>query len=172
MFSNDKEINIPMEERLMVYPKQRQELFINLVENYKVFCPNIRMVYAGLNFNSELKIDYIVIFETVIQGKNLILWDCPFAYTTRAIPAYRYVIKNNLYKEFFDTCMQHFCQIERERFVEFLNSELGGNLSTNENDPKYWKRAENSEILMKGMVELSLLYTPKGFRNSGRRKVD
>ena len=172
MFANDKELNVPMEERLMVYPEQRQGLFINLVENYKVFCPNLNMIYAGLNFNSELKIDYIVIFETNLRGKDLILWDCPFAFTNRAVPAYRYVVKNKLHKEFFDTCMQHFCQVEREKFYEFLGSDLCGNLSLNKNDSKFWKLAENSPALMKGMSELSLLYTPKGFRNSGRRKVD
>ena len=172
MYSAKKEFDVPMEERLVVYPKQRQQLFLNLVENYKLFCPNIKMIYAALNFDSELKIEYLVMFETEHKGKSFILWDAPFIYTNRAIPAYRYAVKNKLHKEYFDTCMGHFCQIERDKFYEFLSSDLCGNLSTNPNDPAYWKSSDNSHTLMKGMSEMSLLYIPEGFRNTGKRKVD
>ena len=172
MFSNKKEIDVPMEERIFVYPKQRQQLFVNLVENYKIFCPTVNMLYAALNFNSELKIDYLVIFETQKNGKTFILWDAPFMYTNRAIPAYRYAVVNNLYKDYFDTCMGHFCQMEKDKFFEFLHSDLCGNLSINENSPLFWKSHENSYALLKGMSELSLMYVPEGFRNTGRRKVD
>lgn len=170
MYSDKNEIDVPMEERILIYPKQRQQLFLNLVENYKIFCPNIHMIYAALNYDSELKIDYLVIFEAYKKSKSFILWDSPFIYTNRAIPAYRYAVKNNLHKEFFDTCTAHFCQMDRDKFTEFLSSSLCGNLSTNENDPLYWKLPENSHALMKGMSEMGLLYIPEGFRNSGRRK--
>ena len=172
MYSKDKEIEIPVEERLMVYPKQRQQLFLNLVENYKIFCPNIKMIYAALNFDSSLKIDYLVMFESVFKGKTFILWDSPFMYTNRAIPAYRYIVKNNLHKDFFDSCANHLCQMEREKFGEFLISDLCGNLSLEPSSPKYWKSPENSHSLMKGMSEMGLLYIPEGFRNTGKRKVD
>ena len=59
------------------------------------------MIYGALNFDSELKIDYIVIFEATFKGKKFILWDAPYIYTPRCVPAYRYVVKNNLHKEFF-----------------------------------------------------------------------
>ena len=172
MYSDKKEIDVPMEERILVYPKQRQQLFLNLVENYKIFCPNLKMIYAALNFDSELKIDYLVIFETVKKGKSFIVWDCPFMYTNRAIPAYRYAVKNNLHKEYFDTCLGHLCQMDRGKFTEFLNSSLCGNLSTNPNSTAYWKSQDNAHALMKGMSEMGLLYIPEGFRNTGRRKVD
>lgn len=166
MLSDKNEFDVPMEERLLVYPKQRQQLFINLVENYKIFCPHIKMIYAGLNFSSELKIDYLVIFESMKKNKPFILWDCPFIYTNRSIPSYRYAVKNNLHKDYFNTCLSHFCQMDGEKFYEFLGSSLCGELSGNVNSPKYWKLAENSEALMKGMSEMSLLYIPEGFRTN------
>ena len=172
MYSKSKEIDIPIEERLMVYPKQRQQLFLNLVENYKIFCPNIKMIYAALNFDSSLKIDYLVIFETIKKGKPFILWDSPFMYTNRAIPSYRYVVRNKLHTKFFETCANHFCQMDRDKFIEFLGSDLCGNLSTNQNDPLYWKSLENSHSLMKGMSEMGLVYIPEGFRNTGKRTVE
>jgi len=172
MFDSKKEIDVPINERLIVYPKQRQQLFLNLVENYKIFCPNLKMLYAALNFDSELKIDYLVIFEGYKKGKRFIIWDSPFLYTNRAIPAYRYAVKNNLHKEYFDTCIANFCNMEYPKFVEFLNSNLCKNLSLDSNSDKYWKSPDNSHSLMKGMSELGLLYIPEGFTNKGRRKVD
>ncbi len=169
MYSDRNEFEAPIEERVLIYPKQRKQLFLNLVANYKIFCPNLKMIYAALNFDSELKIDYLVIFEIIKKGKSIILWDSPFIYTNRAIPAYRYAVKNNLFKEYFDTCMMHFCQMDRDKFIEFLNSSLCGNLKTNENDPLYWKSPNNAHTLMKGMSELGLLYIPEGFRNRGNR---
>lgn len=172
MYFKDKEIDIPIEERLMVYPKQRQQLFLNLVENYKIFCPNVKMIYAALNFDSELKIDYLVMFESVQKGKTFIIWDSPFMYTNRSIPAYRYVVKNNMHDKFFESCTNHFCQMERDKFIEFLNSDLCGNLTTDPKDTDYWKLANNSHRLMKGMSEMALMYIPEGFRNTGKRKVE
>ena len=172
MLSDKEELKVPIEECLMVYPKQRQQLFLNLVENYKIFCPSLKMIYAALNFDSSLKIEYLVIFEASMKGKTFILWDFPFIYTNRAIPAYRYVVKNNLHKEYFDTCTAHLCQMEKDKFIEFLNSNLCGNLSTDSRSPSYWKSPENSHKLMKGMSEMGMIYIPEGFRNSGRRKVD
>ena len=172
MFNDEKEIDIPMEERLMIYPKQRQQLFLNLVENYKIFCPNLKMIYAALNFDSELKIDYLVVFESTIKGKPFIIWDSPFAYTNRSIPSYRYIVKNKMHKEFFEMCLNHMCQMERDKFIQFINSSLCGNLNTNSNSPQYWKLPDNSNELMKGMSGLGLLYVPEGFSNKGRRKVD
>ena len=139
MFDERKDLEIPLEERLMIYPKPRQQLFLNLVENYKIFCPYIKMIYAALNFDSELKIDYLVIFEGEKNGKRFILWDAPYIYTNRCIPAYRYVVKNSLHAQFFESCKNHFSQMERDKFIEFLNSSLCGNLSTDSNNEKYWK---------------------------------
>lgn len=163
-FDDTKDLDIPMEERIFIQPKARQQLFINLVENYKLFCPTINMIYAALNYNSELKIDYLVVFETITEGKQIILWDAPYIYTSRCIPAYRYVVQNNLHKEFFNSCAMHFSQIDIVKFIEFLNSDLCGNLSIDTKDPTYWKNPENANVLMKGMSELSLLYKPQGFR--------
>ena len=173
MLSKSKinEIDVPMEERLMVYPKQRQQLFLNLVENYKIFLPNLKMIYAALNFDAELKMDYLVIFESSKNGKPFILWDAPFAFTNRSVPSYRYAVKNSLHKEFFNTCLAHLCQIERGKFIEFLNSSLCGKLSIDSKSDLYWKSPANSQKLMKGMSELGLLYVPEGFVNTGRRKV-
>lgn len=164
IYDDTKDFQAPIEERLMMYPQERQAYFINLVENYKIFCPMIKLIYAGLNYNSELKSEYLVIFEGVTKGKNVILWDCPFIYTNRALPAYRYAVKTNQFKSFFDSCMMHFTVMDRSLFYEFLQSKLCDHLSLIENDDKYWKNPLNFNILLKGVSECGLIYRPSGFK--------
>lgn len=165
----------PMEEREFVYPEARQKLFINLVENYKIFCPDLSIVYAALNYNSELKIEYLIIFHIVKKEENgtdraLIMWDAPFLYSNRAIPAYRYAVKKNMHQQFFQECRNHLCMIPQERFLEFLQSYVGGELSIDPNNERFWKNPNMVDTLMHGMSEMSLQYRPVGYRNPNRPK--
>lgn len=160
----------PQEERLMVYPDAREKLFINLVENYKIFCPDLTILYAALNFDSELKIDYLIIFYTRFENKDVIMWDAPFLYSNRAIPAYRYAVNNSLHEDFFKECRFHLCMMPQDRFIEFLRSYVGGELSLEPMNDRFWKNPEMGPTLMKGMSELSLQYRPVGYRNPNRPK--
>lgn len=165
MFYDDsKEFRVPLEELLVIYPKERQQFFINLVENYKIFCPSTKMIYGALNYDSELKVDYFVLFEGYSKNKKVIIWDAPFIYTNRSLPAYRYAIKTNQFKEFFDNCMMHFTVMDYGNFFDFVQSKLCGNLSLNKNDSNYWKSPDNINLLIKGISECSLLYRPNGFK--------
>lgn len=165
MISEEKKFEVPFDERIMILPKARQELFINLVENYKVFVPSLHMIYGALNYQSELKVEYLVVFEVNIDGNDLIVWDAPFIYTNRALPAYRYAVRNNMHTAFFSECRSHLCRINRDKFFEFLKSSLSGNLTDDPNDSNYWKDPNNSHTLIKGLSDMSLLYIPEGFRS-------
>lgn len=160
MLKSNEKFNPPLEERLYIFPDAREKLFLNLIENYKIFFPNLQIIYASLNFSVELKADYIVIFYLVKNNKPLILWDCPFMYTNRCIPAYRYAVKTNQFKNYFDCCGEHFCQMDYSRFREYLVSPLAGELSFDEKSPKYWLDPNNTYDVIKAMVDLSLLYRP------------
>ena len=172
MFDGHEDFEVPYEERLYILPKPRQQLFLNLVENYKIFCPHIKMIYATLNFDKELKVDYMVIFQAQQKGTNLILWDAPYAFTNRAIPAYRYAVKTNQHQAFFRECMKKFCQMEEQKFRQFLQSPNCGNLSLSSKSPKYWKLPENSHSLIEGMCEIGLLFKPMGFQNKHKLRTN
>ena len=51
-FEFEHEIQVPFEEKTFILPQPRIKLFQNLIENYKVFCPELKLIYAFLNFNS------------------------------------------------------------------------------------------------------------------------
>ena len=162
---HEKYFDVPMEERLYVLPDARQKLFINMIENFKVFCPDIQLIYGAMNFNEDLKVDYLVIFKVMVENREIILWDNPVLYTNRTIPSYRYAIRNNEHQAFFMECRAHFSQISIGKFYEYLQTDHCHNLSLDPKSPNYWKNPNNSEKLISGMSELAIQYTPKGFRN-------
>ena len=127
---------MPFEEKTFILPEDRQALFTNLIENYKVFCPEMKLVYAFLNYNSEQPVDYLLIFSAFSHGVKVCLWDVPFLYSNKTIPAYRYICRNNLYTQFFTFCRESLCRMS-------------------------WDNPENSKALVQGMMDLSLQYTPK-----------
>ena len=40
-FEFEHEIQVPFEEKTFILPQPRIKLFQNLIENYKVFCPEL-----------------------------------------------------------------------------------------------------------------------------------
>ena len=49
-FEFEHEIQVPFEEKTFILPQPRIKLFQNLIENYKVFCPELKLIYAFLNY--------------------------------------------------------------------------------------------------------------------------
>ena len=154
------QLDIPLKEKQFILPQPRIDLFKNLIDNYKVFCPELKLIYAYLNFNSKHPIDYLLIFTATSKGNKVLLWDAPYLYSNKTIPAYRYVCKNNLYDQFFKYCEESLCRISYSKFLEFIPCNLCG-LSLNPKNPKYWADQNNADILLGAMSELSLQYTPQ-----------
>ena len=123
-YEYDHEIDIPFEEKTFILPQPRIKLFENLIENYKVFCPELKLIYAFLNFNSKNPIDYLIIFTGTSKGQKVLLWDVPYLYSNKTIPAYRYICKNNLFDQFFKFCEESMCRMNYERFIEFIPCNL------------------------------------------------
>ena len=69
-FEFEHEIQVPFEEKTFILPQPRIKLFQNLIENYKVFCPELKLIYAFLNFNSKNPIDYLLIFTGTRKGEK------------------------------------------------------------------------------------------------------
>lgn len=156
------EIEVPFEEKTFILPNDRIKLFQNLLDNYKVFLPGLELLYAYLNFNSENPIDYLVIFRGKSKngGVPLILWDCPYLYSNKTTPAYRYIVKTGQQAKFFKFISESLYRMEESKFRELIPSNLCG-LSLNPKSKDYWKRAENADILVKAMINISMEYTPK-----------
>lgn len=172
-YTFEHEIEVPFEEKVFILPEPRIKLFHNLIENYKVYCPQLKMIYACMNYNPDLKVDYLLIFTATVNGVPVVFWDCPFLYSNRAIPAYRYICRNGLHEQYFTFCMESICRTIKKKFDEFIESGLCG-LSLDKNSPLYWKKPENSNKLIEAVTELSMEYVPdpsiKGVRVAFHKK--
>lgn len=159
MFKHQHPFEIPRDELLFIKPDIRKTLFYNMLDNYRVFCPNLKLEYAYLNYNSKLPFDYCVVFSGMSTTKERIMaWKCAYIYSWDSIPGYRYVVKNNLHQPFFEDQMKTMCRISMHRFNEFIR--MMCQLSTNESDESYWKLPPFAEGLLDNLSEMSLRYTP------------
>lgn len=170
------ELEVPQEELFFITPDERKKFFLNLVENFKLYCPKLKMIYGALNYDSSLMVEYLTIFETTTEigsvSRDMIVWDSPYLYTNRALPAYKYAVRTGQHEKYFNMCAAHMAVIPRAKFSEFIVSDLCGNLSFDKNSDRHWKKPENAKRLIKGMSELSIQYVPRGFRNLGNRKPE
>jgi len=157
----NKKLNIPREELLFVMPEPRLKLFYDLINEYKKRRPELKLRYAYLNFNEKFGIDYLLVFEGIgaKNGMPTILYDCPYIYTNRAIPGYRYCKRENLLDDFFEDAFNFMTTLSKVRFDEYVNSMI--NLSIKKDNPLYWRKEENSEKLVKGLIDLALYYVKK-----------
>jgi len=159
MFKHTHPFEIPRDELLWIDPQTRKTLFYNMLDNYRVYCPNLTLEYAYLNFNSKLPFDYTVVFSGRSTTKERIMaWKCAYVYSWDSIPGYRYVVREGKHAEFFDDQMKTMCRISRGRFNEFI--QMMCQLSLNEQDESYWKSPYFAETLLDNLSELSLRYTP------------
>lgn len=145
---------VPRDELLFIEPEPRKKLFINMLENYKIYCPGMTLEYAYLNVNSQYPVDYVVVFNGMTTDKRpIVLWRCPYLYSWESIPGYRYAVKNNLHEQFFKEEGNTMCKITRGRFNEFITTMC--HLPLNE-----WKNPEYAETVMDNLSALALRYNP------------
>lgn len=163
MIDPTKRLKIPMPEKYYIYPDARKKLFMHLVNEYKIRYEDLKLLYAYLNFNPDLNIDYLLVFSTKNSAGNpMIMYDAPFLYSDRTTPGYRYCIKNNLLDDFFEEAMLQMTTLPKYSFNEFLSIAINPPLSTDKNNPRYWRNPNVAFDLCKNLGELSLRYAKKG----------
>lgn len=158
MFKHKRPYEVPHDELMFIDPDSRVKLFCNMLDNYKVFCPGMKLEYAYLNYNSKVPFDYCIVFTTVgTKGERLVAWNCAYLYAWDSIPGYRYAVREGLFKQFFDEETKLMCRIVQSKFNEFI--EMMCHLSLKDGE-SYWKNPEFAETLLDNLSELALRYTP------------
>lgn len=155
----DRELlEIPLGELAFIFPDARQRLFMDMLSEYSQRVPAFKLKYAALNYKSTLKIEYLIIFETVINDEKIIIYDSPYIYTTRAIPGYRYCKREGKLDEWFHEALHFMCRLPKSRFIEFIESN-DLDFRKNPNNPtKHWKDPKNLDIMLEKCAEMHLQY--------------
>lgn len=161
MLDPNKILDIPMEEKAFIDPTIRPKFFMDLIENYKVRYPNLKLIYAYLNTDSSVPIDYVVLFQTknTDNTTDLTVFDIPLLYNDRSLPGYRYCKRLSLENDFFKDAIGNLVSLSTVRFYEFLNQIL--NLSIDPKHEMYWRKPELSKEVAKGLLDLALRHTKR-----------
>lgn len=148
-------LKIPYEERRWIEPRVRMKLFKEIYEGYpKLY--DVKLFYAALNTNSDLLLDYCIIFKARNDDDtcNIVLFDCPPIHSSRATPGYRYMRRTNREEEFFDNGISNMGLMTEGRFFNYITSIL--QLSLKKEDDLYWKSPKNAVTLIEGLHDNSL----------------
>ena len=160
MFKEKDELRIPASEKRFINPDLRQKLFTEIYTLYgKKF--EIKLLYAYLNFDPEVIVDYCVIYSARNDSDtaDLILFDIPPIHSDRSTPGYRYCKRTKKTTEFFNYGIDHMVVMERAKFNEFIVKSL--ELSLDKNSDLYWKKPEHYKDLLQSLLDMSLMYKTK-----------
>lgn len=161
MIDQNKILDIPMEEKNFIDPRLRPKFFMDLIQNYKERYPNIKLIYAYLNTDAKIPIDYVVVFSTrnIDNTMDLIIYDAPLLYNDRSLPGYRYCKRLKIEDDFFKEAINNMVSLTTVRFNEYINMML--NLSIESNSELYWKKPDYSKTFVKGLLDLSLRFNKR-----------
>jgi hypothetical protein len=149
-----KVLSIPMNELLFVDPNVRYKLFLDLVSEYKKRFPDMKMIKAYLNYEVDLRLDYMLVFTAVQENLRLILFEFPLAYTDRSIPGYRYCKRENKMDDFFKEAIGQMTKMAEGKFREFITSYL--KLSLDKTKETYWGSVQNIKKVAGAIVDVSI----------------
>ena len=157
MLDSNKKIKIPADELAWISPDVRQKIFNEIYATYQTKY-NIKLLYACLNTNPDVLVDYCIIYKTKNDDNtgDLIIFDIPPIHSDRSTPGYRYCKRNRITDDFYEEGINSMVVMDRSRFFEFV--EMGLHLSRNKDDKNFWKNPENSDQLLN---DISLLYVKK-----------
>ena len=160
MMKNPKRVRVPLDERKYIKPDVRKKLFKEIYSGYPKRY-DVKLVYAYLNTDPDLMVDYCVIYS----GRNadntgdLILFDIPPIYSDRSVPAYRYCRRTHQEDKFFEYGIDEIVIMDKYKFYEFITMKLG--LSLKKGDETYWKNPNNYKEFIRELLDMSLLYQKK-----------
>lgn len=161
MIDDDKKIPIPLNELTFIKPDVRMKLFKEIYTEYPKRYPNMKLIYANLNHDPEVMVDYCLIFKAKNSDGvgDLILVEVPPIYSNRSTPGYRYYRRTKKEDNFYESGVAEIVVMEANRFYEFIALSL--ELSLDKNSPLFWKSPDNSSALLKGLLDLSLRYNKR-----------
>ena len=160
MLDNNKKLRIPIDELAFIRPEVRQKLFKEIYITYQNKY-NIKLLYACLNTNPDVLVDYCIIYKTKNDDgtKDLIIFDVTPVSSDRSTPGYRYCKRNKITDDFYDEGINSMVIMERSKFFEYIEMNLM--LSKDKNSEDYWKGPKNSDKLLKGLLDISFRYVKK-----------
>lgn len=121
----------------------------------------MKLIYAYLNSDPELMVDYLVIYtaRNDADSGDLILFDIPPIHSDRSTPGFRYCYREKKEDEFFKFGVDDMTILAKDKFYEFITMGLG--MSRDKRSKDYWKNPDNYKDLLQGLLDMSMRYTKR-----------
>lgn len=172
----DKGLGIPSDrllKRTFAIVNDRDRYFNDMIRKFKEkYSPALKIIYANntmgaqLNPNSPTPDFVIVIKGTLVSKKKtlpprpIIMVDIPMIFSDRSLAGWTISVEQGRMDEYFQYMLDDALRIDESKFYEYITHMAL--LSTDPEDPRYWKRIENTPGLTKDLEELYARYNRKG----------
>lgn len=151
--------------------QDRDRYFNDLINQIRKRYPALKILYANNMMGAKLDADrpnpdFVIIMKGELVSKDpslpkkpIILLDMPMIFTDRALAGWTISVENNNIKGYFDYMLDKCLRIDESKFYEFI--QYMALLSLDPKSDRYWKKAENTEALIKDLEELYVRYRKK-----------
>ena len=151
--------------------QDRDRYFNDLINQIRKRYPALKILYANNMMGAKLDADrpnpdFVIIMKGELVSKDpslpkkpIILLDMPMIFTDRALAGWTISVENNNIKGYFDYMLDKCLRIDESKFYEFI--QYMALLSLDPKSDRYWKKAENTEALIKDLEELYVRYINK-----------
>lgn len=160
MLEVNKKFDVPLAYFYQkIEPELRKKLFKTIVTDMPKKFTNLKFLGAYLNWNMEDQYDYYMLFETTnTMNMPFVLYMLPVLGDRHSIQGFYYCVLQNKVNEFFEDTFLAMVPLEASNFIAILNTL---NLSTNTQNPNFWRTPEKMPILGKHLLEITKVYKPQ-----------
>ena len=121
------------------------------------------------------RIDYVFVYEYIRQYRNMMsermYWvECPMLFSPKSLNTFIYYKKRGRLQEYFKDYMMSTQKIKPGIFNQYLSQVanlsvrpkmVDQNTKEKVDDPRYWKRPENSKKVIEAITQMSVMYREK-----------
>lgn len=160
--------------RAMAILEDRDTYFNDIITKIREKMPALKIIYANNMTGAKLNPDhpspdFLLIMSGVMTSsdpknpdRHVIIIDAPPVFTERSIAGWTMAVEAGNMQGYFDYMLEKALRIDRRKFHEYIT--VMCNLSLDPESELYWKRPENTDKLVKELMELYLRYNTPGER--------
>ena len=157
--------------RAIAISPNRDQYFMDIITQIKKKYPKLRILYANNTMGARIdpdrpNPDFVLIMQGKLTSRNpllkprdVIIMDAPMIFTERSIAGWTMAVEQGNLEGYFAYMFDKALRIDVKRFYEFVEHYCS--LSLDPTHPRYWKKIENTNALIKDLEELHARYTKK-----------
>lgn len=149
----------------------RDRYFNDMIRKFREKFPGLKLIYANDRMGAQLnpehpQPDFVLIAkgnlvsnDPRLPPKSIILMDAPLVFTERSIAGWIMCVEAGNMQGYFQYMLDKALRIDESKFYEYIVHMA--QLSTDPEDPLFWKKPENEKKLTDELSELYARYNTR-----------